>query len=283
MSWLRQKALGLYSNPAARAVSQAARRVRRKVQSRLLTGIRSINTFESRAMSENGEDGIIKEIFFRIGHSKRFVEFGAADGTESNAAVLAQYYGWSGLLIEGDPASCEKLRKRLAGRDDVVILNEMVSRENIAELFRRANVPSEFDLLSIDIDGNDYWVWGALRDYKPRVVVIEYNATIEPERFWTIRYDANHLWKRDRYFGASLAAMAHRGNQLGYALIGTAVGGRNAFFIRRDLLVAGGFDELTPKAANHPATDFVRLLPEPSGPAVTSAAEADSLESSITR
>ena len=162
------------------AASQTARKVRRRIERAGIEGFNSINTYERRVMSENGEDGIIKEIFFRIGHDKRFVEFGAADGSESNAAVLGQFYGWSGLLIEGDPASCDRLRARLEGRGDVTVLNEMVSRENIAGLFRRANVPVEFDLLSIDIDGNDYWVWEALRAYRPRLVVIEYNAHPRP-------------------------------------------------------------------------------------------------------
>jgi len=281
MSWLQRRALALYSNPVARAAAQAVRRARRSVTTRRLRGFRRLTSFEERIMSEFGEDGAIREIFFRIGHSKRLVEFGASDGSESNAALLTQYYGWGGLLIEGDPELAERLRSRFTGRDDIVVLNEMVTRENIVELFRRGSVPSEFDLLSIDIDGNDYWVWGALSEYRPRVVIIEYNATIEPDRFWTVAYDPQRHWRRDRNFGASLAALTHQGHRLGYALIGTLRGGRNALFVRRDLLARVSFDELTPREAFQRATDFVRLLPEPEGPAVTSADEADRIEAAL--
>jgi hypothetical protein len=184
-------------------------------------------------------------------------------------------------LIEGDPELWNQLRDRFAGRNDVTILNEIVTRENIVALFRRAGVPSEFDLLSIDIDSYDYWIWGALHDYRPRVVVIEYNATMGPDGFWTIPYDPHRRWQRDRYMGASLTAMAHQGHRLGYALIGTTRGGRNAFFVRGDLLAESGFLELTPREAFHPPTDFFRFLPYPNEPAITSAEEADRIEAEL--
>jgi hypothetical protein len=192
----------------------------------LLADLRS---HERRVYSQYGEDGVIRRIFERIGATNRyFVEFGAKDGCAlSNTANLRLHHGWTGLLMEGDA--------RLAGRH---VEHEFVTAENVNDLFVHYDVPPRFDLLSIDIDGNDYWVWKAIRSYQPRVVVIEYNIFFAPHEAMTIRYDPRHVWDDSGYHGASLAALRKLGASKGYALVATDSWAPNAFFVKTSELPA---------------------------------------------
>jgi len=211
----------------------------------------NINDYDRRVRSQNGEDGIVKELLFRIGAAERFVvEFGVESGVECNAAHWLLDYDWRGLLIEGDPGFAAAARARFAGRP-VVVHEAFVTAENIVPIFEQHAVPNAPDILSIDVDGNDYWLWAALASYRPRIVVIEYNAAYEPPRLWVMAYNPAHVWGRDTYYGASLESLAILGNQLGYALLGTDRNGVNAFFVRRDLLAASGFPEVTASRAYH--------------------------------
>jgi hypothetical protein len=134
----------------------------------------------------------------------------------------------------------------------VKTVHERITAENIVAIFKKMNVPAEFDLLSIDIDGNDYWVWRALEAYKPRVAVIEYNAAHPPPARKVIPYNPGFVWDRTTYYGASLSSLTLLGKQLGYALLGTNKKGVNAFFIRNDELASSRFAELTPAQGFHP-------------------------------
>jgi hypothetical protein len=228
-----------------------------------LKRLRNLNAYERRTLSQNGEDGIISELFARIPHNRYFVEIGVEDGEQCNTALLARHYGWTGLMIEADEAQF----KRLAITYDslpVKCIQMLVDRDNIAPALRAAGTPERFDLLSIDIDGNDYYVWEATASFSPSVVVIEYNASFGPRASRTIEYNPSHSWRKDRYYGASLMALADLGRRLGYALIGTDRRGINAFFIRRDLLPASGFDEKTSREAWRPNL-LIRLLPRGNG------------------
>ena len=183
-----------------------------------------------RVYSQGGEDGVLQEIFARIGTVENyFVEFGAWDGVHlSNTAHLRLDHGWRGLLLEGSDRADGELVKR-----------EYVHAGNIEALFRKYDVPREFDLLSIDIDGNDYWVWKAIESYAPRVVVLEYNVFFLGEMAKTIAYDETHVWDKEGfhlYHGASLAAYEKLGRRKGYALVHTEPYCPNAIFLRRDLL-----------------------------------------------
>lgn len=212
----------------------------------------TLNAYERRRSSQNGEDGILAEVFRRIGSGDRYVvEFGVADGRECNAAALVRA-GWNGVLIEGDPAAFRALARTYAGVTGLRLVNAYVDAENIAALFREHGVPSAFDLLSIDIDGNDYWIWEALAAYRPRVVVIEYNAAHPPPERWVMAYDPAHRWAGGGYYGASLASLEALGTRLGYALIGTDDNGVNAFFVRENLLGRVRFPRRTAAAAYHP-------------------------------
>jgi hypothetical protein len=187
--------------------------------------------------SQTDEDGILQEIFRRIGIGKgRFVEFGCGNGTENNTVYLL-LQGWSGLWMDGDNRNAEALARLFepylkAG--PLRFKSAMITRENINDLL--AQEPQEVDLLSIDIDMNDYWVWGAIERIRPRVVVIEYNASIRPPAAFVVPYLPDRRWTGTNFFGASLSALEQLGTAKGYALVGCGITGVNAYFVRHDLL-----------------------------------------------
>lgn len=188
--------------------------------------------------SQNDEDGIISEIFNRIGVTdKRFIEFGVQNGLESNCHYLL-LKGWTGLWIEGNKKSCKDLERRFepALKDGrLKLVNAFITVKNINTLFRDNGMTGDIDLLSIDIDGNDYHIWEAISVIQPRVVVIEYNAKFPPECEWVMPYDENHVWDLSDRHGASLKALEMLGGGKGYQLVGTNMTGSNAFFVRAEL------------------------------------------------
>lgn len=194
--------------------------------------------FSHQVYSQNGEDGLIAEICRRVGTpTRKFVEIGVGDGLENNTtALLAQ--GWSGWWLDGNEAAAESIRasfKRPLAQGTLSLRCAKVTAENISSQLESLLVPREFDLLSIDIDRNTYWVWAAMSDYKPRIAVIEYNATYPPEVDWKVDYRPELTWDGTAYMGASLKALELLGRQLGYALVGCDFMGVNAFFVREDL------------------------------------------------
>jgi hypothetical protein len=235
-----------------RDLAERYERARNLVMRTALNRFASLNEFEARTSSQNGEDGILAEILRRMRiRTGYFVEFGVQDGSVCNTALLAAG-GWSGVYIEADEADAARLAERYASSSRITTLHEFITAENIAGIFARADVPAEFDVLSIDIDGNDYWVWRALASYKPRVVVIEYNAEHAPPQRWVMKYDPSHRWDKTTYYGASLASYAALAATKGYSLVGTEKTGVNAFFIRDDCLRASGFRALSAAEGFHP-------------------------------
>jgi hypothetical protein len=186
--------------------------------------------------SQSGEDGILHEIFRRIGETDRtFVEVGVGDGTENNTAFLLAL-GWSGFWIDGSGAFRATLRRHSVPAERLRGAVAFVRRETIAPLFAQLGVPAEFDLLSLDVDQNTYYVWEGLGGYRPRVVVIEYNAAIPADVDWKVAYDGDRVWDGSQNFGASLKALERLGRERGYALVGCDMAGTNAFFVREDLV-----------------------------------------------
>ena len=197
-----------------------------------------LNRFEFQTFSQNGEDGIIAEIFRRIGlASSQFVEVGVGDGLENNTVfLLAQ--GWRGYWIEGNELSVKAIQKHFQEpikNNRLRVEQAFVTAENIASLLESMQVPREFDLLSLDIDRNTYFAWQALKNFQPRVAIIEYNAAFPPDVEWTVAYEPERVWNETMYQGASLKSLELLGRQLGYALVGCDVHGINAFFVRHDL------------------------------------------------
>ena len=188
--------------------------------------------------SQNDEDGIIQEIFKRIGTASRtFIEFGVQTGAECNTAKLL-LEGWCGLWIEGSASYGAEVRRSLDAllKDKRLTLTEaMVTAENVNSLFEQAGFKGEIDLLSIDIDYNDYWVWKAVEVVKPRAVVIEYNPTLRPPMSLVVPYNPTGKWDGTNYGGASLEALVRLGRSKGYRIVGCSFSGVNAFFVRDDL------------------------------------------------
>jgi hypothetical protein len=224
------------------------------------TNSKRLNKAEYQVFSQNGEDGIIQEIFDRIGvTNKYFVEFGVESGLECNSMNLL-YKDWNGLWMEGSKAFCDQIEARfkdLIVKGQLKIKNAFINAENIESLFKSADVPPEPDMLSIDIDYNDYYVWKTITNYKPRVVVVEYNSIFRPDTHFVVPYNAERTWDRTSYFGASLLALQQLADDKGYALVGCSFTGSNAFFVRRDLL--GDNFEAPYTATNHyePNRDFL--------------------------
>ena len=192
------------------------------------------------AHSMQGEDGHILHILREIGVTNRqFVESGRQNGLECNTANLTVNFGWGGVLIEGSPSDAALAARSYACFPRVTVKQSCVTRQNIVDLLQTTGARNDADLFSLDIDGNDYWIWNALTDFKPSVAVMEYNSAFGPTRSETIPYNASFCRSSDPsrlYFGASLAAFTKLANKKGYALVGTADNGPNAFFVRRDCL-----------------------------------------------
>lgn len=208
----------------------------KKERERNLKDHQNLTNYERKVYSQNGEDGIIEEIFRRLGSgAKFFVEFGVQDGCENNTRNLLENEGWSGVWIEADENFVEKARTRFATLP-VHIAHRFLTRENINQVFQELEIPQELDLLVIDVDGNDYWLWQALQNYRPRVVVIEYNSSYPPGKNWVMPYNSNWIWDGTNHFGATLDSYYSLNKQKTYSLVGCDSRGINAFFVRDDLV-----------------------------------------------
>lgn len=192
--------------------------------------------------SQNGEDGILEALFAAIGTTNRHaVEFGAGIGpVECNSLRLVAEDGWTATWWDGadQPAGSR-------------VEQTFITAENINGLLLDHAVPERPDLLSIDIDSNDYWVLDALDEcFTPRVLVVEYNASLGPTDRLTIAYDPTFEWEVNDYFGASLAALTAAAGRRDLALVGCDSLGINAFFVDRSALASAvGFVELTSEQA----------------------------------
>jgi hypothetical protein len=211
-----------------------------------------LTCFEYSVFSQNGEDGIICELLTRTGEGSRsFVEFGIETGVEGNCVFLAEVRGWNGLFMEGSKDDFEALARRWRGRQSIQTRQAMVRPENINALLDEAAVPAEPTIVSIDIDGNDYYVWQAL-ERKPRIVIVEYNSALplrREERLVQPYADAG--WAGTEFFGASLGALEKLGSEKGYSLVHTDLIGVNAFFVRNDLASSLPTGDLVPRRSTN--------------------------------
>jgi hypothetical protein len=214
--------------------------------------------------SQNDEDGIIAEIFRRIGTTARsFVEFGVETGVECNTAKLL-VEGWHGLWIEANPTSAAAVRQNFTAfiaQGRLTLRESAVTAENIDALLENGGVRGEIDLLSIDIDNNDYWVWKAIRVINPRVVVIEYNATLRPPLSLVVPYRPDAQWDGSNFYGASLDALVRLGAEKGYRIVGCSLAGVNAFFVRQDLCGSHFVEPATAQEHYEPPRHHLHLLP----------------------
>jgi hypothetical protein len=211
-----------------------------------------LERYGAKLYSQFDEDGIIAEIFRRIGTSSApsFVEFGVEDGTECNTTALL-LQGWRGLWLEADSGYIALIRRKFAqelNNGALKVKESFITAANINQLIGDWGA-GEIDLLSIDIDGNDIHVFEALTVVRPRAVVIEYDAKFPPQISVAPKYDPARIWDGTGYMGASLQALTRVARRRGYVLVGCSFVGVNAFFVRQDL-AAGKFHEPF-TAANH--------------------------------
>jgi hypothetical protein len=203
-----------------------------------------LTEYAENVTSQNGEDGMIRELLERLGiRSGWAVEFGAWDGRHlSNTFSLWHDRGWNAVLIEGDESKFEDLRRMTAGYDGVHILNAWVSdsgRFALDALLSRAGVPRDFDVLSVDIDGDDYYVWASLTEFQPKVVAIEYNVSFPPH--------VSHVQPKGDYCGSSALAFCQLSEARGYSLLDLTR--TNMIFVRDDL-------KLEPELARAPLSSL---------------------------
>ena len=199
--------------------------------------------------SQDGEDGIIEKIFEVVPPANRWcLEIGAYDGKlHSNTWNLIVNRGWRGVLVEGRTLLYEQLAARYRagnpepeGRvaDKVVLYHEYAAFEgprSLDALLSRAGAPRDLDFLSIDIDSNDWHLWDALKVYRPRVLQIEFNATIPNDVYFVQERDATVT------HGCSLLALIELGKKKGYELVAAQTA--NAFFVRTELYPAFGIPD----------------------------------------
>lgn len=226
-----------------------------------VTADQTIHDWESSIWSQNGEDGILLNVFSRIGAtSRRFLEFGCGTGLECNSANLALGFGWSGLLLDANATHIKKAQTFFedhlgddAGR--VQLRADFVTPENINDLLSEVTPEGgDVDLLSIDVDSIDYWIWHAVAGFRPRVVVCEYNASFGPKRSVTVSprdgFDPFTKHASGYYHGVSLTALHKLAAARNYQLIGCDSAGVNAFFVRSDC--ANGLPNVDPAQAYVP-------------------------------
>lgn len=221
-----------------------------------------VDTLSKGIYSQGAEDHILTHVFERVQPGRRFcVEFGASDGLRnSNTARLLRDAGWSGVLIEGSDYRFGKLRDHYRDTANVRLVQARLQPDTVERVFAEAGVPEDLDLLSIDIDGNDYWVWRAIEHYRPQVVVIEYNPYYAPPERWVMKFNPDHTWDGSTYYGASLESLCALGKQKGYELICCDKNGNNAFFVERSLYDRFGLDNNAPQVLYRPAMYKVRYI-----------------------
>ena len=199
--------------------------------------------FEKKIFSQNGEDGIIEEIFNRVGTTNQyFVEFGVESGVECCTRYLLEKKNWRGVWLDGSETNT-KIAQEKFKNFNLQVQNTFITAENIENLLIANAVPVELDLLVIDIDGNDYWVWKAIIKFKPLVVMVEYNASYSPPSDWVMPYNAAHQFDGTRNHGVSLVKLNELAKEKGYTLVSCDKRGVNAFFLRNDLFDSKKFTE----------------------------------------
>ncbi len=211
----------------------------RQLHGRFQGDIRSV---EFRAFSQWGEDGIIQELIRLVNpQAKKFIEFGVQNYRESNTRFLLINNNWSGLIIDGSEKNINYIKKDpIYWQHNLKADCAFITIENINDIFLRNGFSGEVGLLSIDIDGNDYWVWNAINVVSPAIVITEYNARYGSEKAVTVPYDPAFVRENAHfsgiYYGASLKAMCQLANHKGYTFIGCNSAGNNAFFVKNEFM-----------------------------------------------
>ena len=211
--------------------------------------------------SQGGEDGIVAEVFRRIGTTSRtFLEVGVESGVENNTLLLLRQ-GWRGYWVEGEPGNAAMVRAQFAAEiasGQLTLIEAVLTSDNAAGVLRAAGVPDEVDLLSIDIDRNTWHVWRAVDGIRARAAIVEYNASFGPRADWVIDDAPTVPWNGTVNFGASLAACERLGRERGLSLVGCTLNGIDAFFVEASLAAAHFAGPFTSEALWEPPRYWLR-------------------------
>lgn len=198
---------------------------------------RRLEKFGFSAGSQNEEDGILVEIFNRVGHGeRRFFEFGVGSGMQ-NCTIYFLLGGWRGGWVEVNAAKHDFIRRHFAfhiASGSLTVTDRPVTPDNVDAIAEMLGVATDLDLMSIDIDGNDFFVFQEMK-LKPRVLVVEYNGLFPPPHRIVQAYDPNYSYSAESYTGCSLQSLTDLATRKGYRLVGTNLSGLNAFFVREDI------------------------------------------------
>lgn len=199
---------------------------------------------EFKVFSQYGEDGVLQYLIRETGITRNetiFIEFGVQDYIESNTRFLLMNDHWRGLVMDGSRQYMDAVRNQdLCWRHDLTAIDAWIDRDNINQLIRNAGFSGDIGVLSVDIDGNDYWVWERVEVVNPIIVVVEWNSVFGPNQAISVPYDPD--FQRDKahysnlFWGASITAFEHLAARKGYKLFGSNTVGNNLFFIRNDRL-----------------------------------------------
>ena len=215
-----------------------------RVEARQLAAVppKTLADAEFRVFSQWGEDGIVQYLLSHIDVGRKiFVEFGVQNYLESTTRFLLINNNWSGLVIDGGDEYIQYIRNDpIYWQYNLKSECAFITTDNINSLISKNGIRGEIGLLSVDIDGNDYWVWEAIDVVQPVLTVVEYNARFGPDASVSIPYSPEFVRSQAHpsmlYFGASLQALCHLGRRKGYAFVGCNTAGNNAFFVRKDRL-----------------------------------------------
>ena len=201
--------------------------------------IHRIGDAEFRVFSQFGDDGILQFLISRIGlRDQSFVEFGVENYRESNTRFLLVNDNWRGLVIDGSKRNIRDIHhSSLYWRHDLTAIHAFITRDNINDLLAANGFSGQIGLLSIDLDGVDYWVWEKLTVVQPQIVVAEYNALFGVERAVTVPYNPKFVREKahysNLYWGCSLPALNRIAESRGYQFVGCNSAGNNAYFVKR--------------------------------------------------
>jgi hypothetical protein len=214
--------------------------------------------YEFKVFSQWGEDGIVQYLSraIEIRH-KTFIEFGVESFAEANCRFLLMKDNWSGYVVDGSSSNIAKLKNSyFYWKYDINAVDAFITKENINALLAESCFDEDLGILSIDIDGNDYFILEAITTIRPRILICEYNDVFGATRKISVPYEGDFVRTKKHYsnlyFGASLSAITFLANKMGYSLVGTNSSGCNAFFVRDDLL-NGKVQVLTAEQAFRPS------------------------------
>jgi hypothetical protein len=207
-----------------------------------LSQVEDLSEVEFKVFSQWGDDGIIQYLANKINiPHKVFVEFGVEGYHESNTRFLLMKDNWEGMVIDGSAKNIKSIKSQdISWRHTLHAVNAFITTENINHIISNSGISGEIGILSVDIDGNDYWVTEAINAVNPVLLINEYNSVFGNERAITVPYDASFVRSTahhsNLYYGASLAALHYLADKKGYSFIGCNSNGNNAYFVRNDKL-----------------------------------------------